>query len=70
VTNGSVTSLSGSGTTYTAAITPTADGDVLISISQNVAVDIAQNGNQASQILTRTIGSINTNYQLGYDFPG
>jgi hypothetical protein len=55
VTNGSVTTFSGSGADYTAVIEPSADGEVSISIAQNVAVDVAQNGNQASTTLSRTI---------------
>lgn len=55
VTNGTVTSFSGSGATYTAAIAPTADGDVLITILQDVAIDVAENGNAVSPSLTRTI---------------
>ena len=44
-----VTDLSGSGADYTAEITPTADGDLVIQVPADVAVDGAGNGNTASQ---------------------
>lgn len=55
VTNGTVSSLSGSGADYSAIIIPNTDGDVVVSIAENVSVDAAQNGNLAAQNLTRTI---------------
>ena len=48
VTNGSAGSLSGSGTTYTANITPAADGTVSVRITSGKAADAAGNGNTAS----------------------
>ncbi len=48
-----VTSLTGSGTTYTANIAPTSNGNLNISVPKNVAKDKANNGNTASQ--TRTV---------------
>ena len=48
VGNGTPGALSGSGTTYTATITPTADGDVNIMILPDAAFDAAGNGNDVS----------------------
>ena len=53
VTNGSVT-VTGSGTEYTATITPDGQGDITIAIDANVATDIAGNGNQAATDVTVT----------------
>ena len=44
-----VTDWSVSGAAYTAEITPTADGDLVIQVPADVAVDAAGNGNTASQ---------------------
>ena len=51
VTNGSAT-VSGSGTTYTASITPDGNGDITIGIGANVAEDAAGNGNDAATDVT------------------
>ena len=48
VTNGTVSSFSGSGTSYTVEITPSANGAVTVEIAANVAEDAAGNGNQAA----------------------
>ncbi|MCL1093340.1 Ig-like domain-containing protein [Shewanella kaireitica] len=48
VSNASVTNFAGSGTTYTALITPTAAGSLTIDIAADVAVDSADNGNTAA----------------------
>ena len=48
VTGGSVASLSGSGSAYTAAIQPGASGAVTVSVPADAAVDAAGNGNTAS----------------------
>ena len=48
VGNGTPSDLSGSGTTYTATITPTADGGVNVMILPDAAFDAAGNGNDAS----------------------
>ncbi|KUG09105.1 Ig-like domain-containing protein [Solirubrum puertoriconensis] len=48
VGNGSVASLSGSGTTYSLSIVPTANGNVTVNIAANVAADAAGNGNTAA----------------------
>lgn len=48
VGNGTVTALSGSGTTYTATITPAADGIVNIIVLDEAAFDPAGNGNVVS----------------------
>ena len=47
-----VTDLIGSGTTYTASITPTGSGDLTIRVRANVAEDGVGNGNTASQSYT------------------
>jgi hypothetical protein len=48
VTNGTKGTLSGSGTTYTINITPTAAGTVTVNLGANVAQDAATNGNVAA----------------------
>ena len=48
VGNGTASNFSGSGTTYTATITPTADGAVTVNVAQGVAADAAGNGNTAA----------------------
>ena len=58
VTNGTAGSFAGSGTTYTASITPTAQGAVTVSVAANVAVDGASNNNTASNTLSRTYDNI------------
>ncbi|WP_203292342.1 Ig-like domain-containing protein [Maricaulis parjimensis] len=52
VGNASVSSLSGSGDTYTATVTPAADGAVTIDVPSNVVVDTAGNGNAAASQYT------------------
>ncbi|WP_425155493.1 Ig-like domain-containing protein [Candidatus Palauibacter sp.] len=47
VTNGEVTGFSGSGTTYTAEITPSESGEVRVEVGADVAENAAGNGNQA-----------------------
>ena len=49
VTNGTVSSFSGSGTSYTAEITPSANGAVTVEVTADVAVDGAGNGNRAAE---------------------
>lgn len=48
VTNGSLSGFSGSGASYTCAVTPTGPGDVLVSVGATVATDAATNANLAS----------------------
>ena len=48
VANGSITAFSGSGSSYTATITPAASGTVTVDVSANVAEDAATNGNSAA----------------------
>jgi len=57
VTNGSVTSLTGSGTTYTIAVTPAANGLVTVNVAANAAQDSAGNNSTAATALTRTYDS-------------
>ena len=47
-----VSNFTGSGTTYTARITPTTDGTVTLSVAANVAEDAASNGNIAATTQT------------------
>ncbi len=49
VTNGTVSSFSGSGTSYTVEITPSANGTVTVEIAADVAEDAAGNGNRAAE---------------------
>ena len=49
VDNGTVTSFSGSGNTYTVTITPTATGTVTVDVAADVATDGAGNGNSAAE---------------------
>ncbi|MBA2482017.1 MAG: hypothetical protein H0V44_15230 [Planctomycetes bacterium] len=53
-TNGTVGAVTGSGTTYTVPVTPTDDGDVVLSIPADAARDAALNGNLA---FSRTVKS-------------
>ncbi|MEE2527405.1 Ig-like domain-containing protein, partial [Hyphobacterium sp. HN65] len=48
VGNGSASNLQGSGSFYTATITPTADGQVTVNVAANVAQDAAGNSNTAA----------------------
>lgn len=54
VGNGTAGSFTGSGTTYTAIITPAADGTVTVDINDGVAQDAAGNPNTAAAQFTRT----------------
>ncbi|WP_165899457.1 Ig-like domain-containing protein, partial [Roseivirga ehrenbergii] len=54
VTNGVASNFSGSGTTYTATITPSADGEVTIDIAAGVAQDMANNTNTIAAQLSIT----------------
>ncbi|MDX5480720.1 MAG: Ig-like domain-containing protein, partial [Hymenobacteraceae bacterium] len=54
VTNATVSDLTAASTSvYTARVTPTADGEVTVSVAAGVAQDAATNGNEASAILSR-----------------
>ena len=52
VSNGSAGNFSGSGTTYTADITPDADGTITVDIAADAAIDVAGNGNTAAAQLS------------------
>jgi hypothetical protein len=64
-----VQNFSGSGTTYTFEVVPTADGVVTVSIAANVAQDAAGNGNTASNTINitsdRTAPSVNLTTTAG-----
>ena len=53
-TNGTVGSISGSGTTYTATITPNGNGNVALNVAAGVAQDAATNTNTAATQVTVT----------------
>ena len=52
ITNGTLGTLNGSGTTYTASVTPTVNGMVTVDIPATVAQDAAGNGNTAAASFT------------------
>ena len=54
LTNATASAFTGSGTTYTALITPTADGAVTVDVAAGVAQDSAGNGNTAATQATST----------------
>ncbi|OFX82263.1 MAG: hypothetical protein A2W99_09405 [Bacteroidetes bacterium GWF2_33_16] len=54
VTNASVSGFSGSGTTYSATITPTTDGAVTVKVLAGVAQDAATNANTLSNTISTT----------------
>ena len=53
VTNGTPSNLQGTGTSYTFDVTPTADGDVTVSILAGAATDSGSNPNTQSTPVTR-----------------
>ena len=54
VTNGSASSLTGAGTTYTFTLTPISQGEVTVSVNANAAQDSVTNPSLASNILNLT----------------
>ena len=58
VTNGTLGTFAGSGSVYTANVTPTGQGTVTVSVAANVASDAATNGNTAAVNLTRVFDNI------------
>ncbi|WP_370089520.1 Ig-like domain-containing protein [Ekhidna sp.] len=52
VINGAASGFSGEGTSFSATITPMAEGDVSVSLAQNITRDLAGNPNTASETLT------------------
>jgi len=57
-------------TNYTAQITPSAQGEVTITIAANLMQDAAQNGNEASNTLKRVFDSIApAGYAVTFDVP-
>ena len=57
ITNGTISSFSGSGDTYSIEIIPSTDGAVELFIPQNVAFDSGGNGNLSSDTLSRFFDS-------------
>lgn len=60
VTNGTVSSFGGTGSSYTLSVTPTAPGPVTVSIAAGVAQDAAGNGNSAATPVTRVYAPVAT----------
>ncbi|MEG4035047.1 DUF4347 domain-containing protein, partial [Microcoleus sp. S36b_A4] len=54
LTNSTISGFTGSGTTYTFTVTPTADGPVTVNVPAATATDTAGNNNTAAAQLTRT----------------
>ena len=54
VSNATLSGFTGTGSSYTVLVTPTADGAVTLDVASDVAVDIADNGNTAATQLTAT----------------
>lgn len=52
VTNGTVSSVSGSGTSYTVVVAPSGDGNVVVNVSAGGAADAASNTNGSSSTVT------------------
>ena len=52
ISGGTITTLSGSGSTYTASITTVGNGDLSLQVSAGAAVDVGNNGNEASETVT------------------
>ncbi|MCJ8166670.1 Ig-like domain-containing protein [Pontibacter sp. E15-1] len=53
VVNGAVSGLTKDGLTYTATVTPASDGEVKVSLAEELVMDLAGNMNTASNILAR-----------------
>ena len=58
--NATASAFSGSGTSYSALITPSTDGAVTVDINENVATDNVGNGNTAAQASTSYDGTVPT----------
>lgn len=64
VTNGTASSLSGAGTTYTLTVTPSGQGLVTVALGAGAAQDAAGNNNTAAANLIRTYDSIQPTVSL------
>jgi hypothetical protein len=58
VSNGTIGSFAGSGTTYTFTVSPNSNGTVTVDIAANVAHTLAGNGNFAASPFTRTYDTV------------
>ena len=58
VVNGTISAFTGSGTTYSFSVTPSAQGALSVSVAANQASDQALNGNLVSNTLSRTYDSV------------
>jgi hypothetical protein len=63
--NGTASSFSGSGTTYSFDVTPAGQGSVTVDVGASAAVDAAGVGNVAAQQLVRTYDSLRPSVLLG-----
>ncbi|WP_395745181.1 Ig-like domain-containing protein [Prosthecobacter sp.] len=68
VTNGAVTTLSSAGAVWSATVTPTAAGNVTVSLPAGVAQDVAGNNNTASNLLTVSYSSATATNGLTGDY--
>ena len=69
VTNGIVGAFSGSGTTYTFNVAPSAQGAVTVDVAAGVAFDPAANGNSAASQLIRTYDTIGATVTIASTAP-
>jgi len=65
VTNGSISGFTGSGTTYTFSVTPSAQGAVTVNVAGSVAQDAAGNLNSAAPQLSRTYDTVAPTVAIG-----
>ena len=64
ITNGSLSNFSGSGTTYTATLTPSTNGKCTINVAKDKFTDLAGNYNTASDTFIWTYDSTRPNIQV------
>jgi hypothetical protein len=69
VTNGSVSGLTGSGTTYSFQVAPTAQGLVTVQVSAAAASDAAANASSASNTVSRTFDNVRPGVTLATAAP-
>jgi Ca2+-binding RTX toxin-like protein len=69
VTNATISNFSGSGTTYTFDVTAIADGNISVSLADNVAQDLAGNNSLASNQIDRTIDTVKPTVELTSSAP-
>lgn len=69
VTNGTVSGLAGSGTTYSFQVAPTAQGLVSVQVTAGAATDAAANPNTASNAVSRTFDNVRPGVTLATAAP-